>query len=506
MASRGRLAGKTLPIFGESPDSKKTRGLGDDLLPVSVSSVSSFSPTATVVKFEIVDQRGRAFDDLGPCPAATTADSYRSSASTSPLSHSSHQISISKTLSLQPELQSPEMLELVHHYDHNLAATLVWVDSSDNPWRHVILPLAYNEPSLLYAVLAIAAEHLSQRAPNNSLHRVKHQADAARYRDKSLELLARQLEHEMQGQQSRQFQHLARTLAHPDTVSATAPSAKSILATMLMLCQLEMVNSESLIWKIHLQASHTMIQRWLLSPSRIDMTDTDSKFLIKETFTIDVFAATSSFSPEDEGLAYEDADDHTLFSGFMTVIQLITRTERKIAFGLLDMDFPPDLPDIEQRLEDARVSTHQLASNYDRLVPEDVRQDFDRVVDIYHYAGIIYAYQALANPAIAKITIAPHLDTLLYTLHRLPASGLFAQDLAWPLFIASTECRDRIQERAWLQRKMEDSADATGFASCHQAWQFLRKWWAKAEDARLYASWIGFARARAGRGHNFLVF
>jgi Fungal specific transcription factor domain len=405
------------------------------------------------------------------------------------------------SLNMHPELQDRDMLKYVHHYDNQLAATLVWVDGEDNPWRKVILPLAFNEPSLLFSVLALAAEHLSKRAPDDSLLQISRQADAGKFRDMSLKLLARHLKHEMQGQHSGQHsgQQLQKTSQNLDK----AGSAKSILATMLMLCQLEMVHSESMVWKIHLQASHTMIQRWLLTPSRLDMSDSDSRFLIKETFTINVFAATSSFSDDEEALAFEDADDHTLFSGFMTVIHDITRTERKIAAKTIN--FAPDLPLLERRLEEARLSTRQLAANYEKLREKGTRLDFDRVVDIFHHAGVIYAYQALAMPETARRGKAPHFDSLLKILHLLPASGLFAQDLAWPLFIASTECREREHERQWLQQKMEDSADATGFASCHEAWDFLQKWWDSEEDARYYVSWIGFARARAARGHTFLV-
>jgi hypothetical protein len=402
-------------------------------------------------------------------------------------------------LSMRAEPQCQGMKHLVHHYDHNLAATLVWVDSFNNPWRNVILPLAYEEPSLLFSVLALAAEHLSQRAPSDSLERMNHHASACKFRDKSLKLLANHLKHEMQGQVNGQDRTNSSTARPLSRIAFT----KTILATMLMLVQYEMVCSESLVWKVHLQASRTIIQSWLLTPSRLDMDDTDNKFLLKETFTINAFAATSSFADEEDALVFDDSDE-SLFGGFMTAIHDVTRYERLMASGRAD--FPTDLLFLEARLKSARASTQQLAANYDKLRPKAVRLDFDQVVNIYHYAGIIYAYQALAAPELAQRCIRPRLNLLLKALHLLPASGLFAQDLAWPLFIASTECRHLTHERQWLQQKMEDSADATGFASCHQAWQFLQKWWDLDEDASQYSSWIGYARARAERGHTFLVF
>lgn len=401
---------------------------------------------------------------------------------------------------MHPELQSQAMKQLVHHYDHNLAATLVWVDSFNNPWRNVILPLAYKEPSLLFSILALAAEHLSQRAPDDSLQRINYHIGACRFRDRSLKLLANHLKDEMQGQFDQQ-KKVKR--AGEDHALSRKLFTKTILATMLMLVQYEMVCSESLVWKVHLQASQTMIQSWLLTPSRLDMDDADNKFLLKETFTINAFVATSSFADEEDALVFDDSDE-TLFGGFMTAIHDITRYERLVATGRAVL--PPDLPSLEARLERARISTQQLAATYDKLRPKAIRLDFDRVVDIYHNAGIIYAYQALAASEIAQMSIGPRLDLLLEALHLLPASGLFAQDLAWPLFIASTECRHRKHERQWLQQKMEDSAVATGFGSCHQAWDFLQKWWDQDEDASRYPSWIGYARARAERGHTFLVF
>lgn len=483
VASRGRLAGKALPIFEreEVPHASRSRRNvkeNDDV----------WGPLVVPeIKYEIVDPRGNAFDDLD---RESTVERVQF------VSLPTFRLDIPTTLSMHPELQKQGMNELVHHYDHNLAATLVWVDSCNNPWRNVILPLAYEEPLLLFSVLALAAEHRSKRAPDDSLQRIKLQTDACRFRDKSLKLLANHLKQEMQGRYDGHYEG-------KDDLSKTT-STKTILATMLMLCQLEMVHSESLVWKIHLQASHTMIQSWLLTPSRFDMGDADNKFLIKETFTINVFAASSSFTDDEEALAFEDADEHTLFSGFMTAIHEITRHERRIASGKAKV--LPELPLLEQRLDHARTSTQQLAASYDKLQPKAIRLNFDRVVDIYHHAGIVYAYQALAAPEIARQAIDPQLDLLLEALHLLPASGLFAQDLAWPLFIASTECRDRKTEQQWLQQKMEDSAEATGFESCYQAWEFLQKWWDQDEDASCYASWIGYARARAKRGHTFLVF
>jgi hypothetical protein len=402
-------------------------------------------------------------------------------------------------LSMYPELQTHGVKELVHHYDHNLAPTLVWVDSFNNPWRNVILPLAYAEPSLLFSVLALAAEHLSQRASEDSLQRIHHHNNACMFRDRSLKLLANHLKDEMQGRyDGRPERQRERKRDLPN-----ATFTKIILATMLMLVQYEMVCAESLVWKVHLQASHTMIQSWLLTPSRLDVNDADNKFLLKETFTINAFAATSSFADEEDAPVFDDSDE-TLFGGFMTAIHDITRYERRISLG--KATFLPELPFLEARLETARASTQRLAANYDKLQPKAIRLDFDRVVDIYHHAGIIYAYQALATPESAQPAIGLRLDLLVEALHLLPASGLFAQDLVWPLFIASTECRYREHERRWLQQKMEDSADATGFGSCHQAWEFLRKWWDQDEDASRYSTWIGYARARAERGHTFLVF
>lgn len=59
------------------------------------------------------------------------------------------------------QLQRPEEGRLLHRYDTIVASIMAWADWLENPWRHIILPVALESPPLLNAILAFAAKHLN---------------------------------------------------------------------------------------------------------------------------------------------------------------------------------------------------------------------------------------------------------------------------------------------------------------------------------------------------------
>lgn len=133
------------------------------------------------------------------------------------------------------QLQSLEHRRLLHHYDHIVAPNMAWADCQENPWRHIIIPLALQSPPLLNAILAFAAKHLNAITFSNS--RETTSIAPARLSDKfqqhAMKLLAQEI---------RQFATM--DLSHSPTnaneeVSRTHRNA--LLATMLVLCNVETV-------------------------------------------------------------------------------------------------------------------------------------------------------------------------------------------------------------------------------------------------------------------------
>jgi hypothetical protein len=113
---------------------------------------------------------------------------------------SDHSYGIDLALLLKPlpdYLQDSSVRRLLDHYDHSVAATMVWVDSHENPWRNIMLPLAIESPPLLLSMLALSAEHLAARMRSSRVETCNEPILSRKYRDKSLELLARQVRDEV---------------------------------------------------------------------------------------------------------------------------------------------------------------------------------------------------------------------------------------------------------------------------------------------------------------------
>jgi hypothetical protein len=220
---------------------------------------------------------------------------------------------------------------------------------------------------------------------------------------------------------------------------------------------------------------------------------------------VNVFASTTCFNVVEEIPRIELAEkDPAIFIDYLETIHDITVEERRRA-TLHESGVPlstVDLKAFETRLENARNFTRSLSRGL-YLSTEQLKRDFDRVVDIYHNAGLIYAYQALARPHFAAIRIPPLLERLTCDLTLTSASGRFAQDLAWPLFIAGTACCHHEDAQHFIERWMLESMKSTGFSNCQEALKFLQVFWSAStmEDD----NWIGFARNYAKQGNEFIV-
>lgn len=248
-----------------------------------------------------------------------------------------------------------------------------------------------------------------------------------------------------------------------------------------------------------------MIKRWLSTPSRIDLLDTTSRYLVTQFSIVNVFASTTSFGNIEE-LSKIDLEEKgsTIFGDYMQTIHAITVKERERA-ALRHLGFAmgrADLASFAKRLENARKISKDLNGRLS-LCTEQQEKDFNRVVDIYHHSGLIYAYQALAEPVDATECIPQLLASLISDLILISTSGPFAQDLAWPLFICGTACRHLKDEQHLIERLMREEMESTGFWNCQEALNFLRMFWST-EDVK-GQTWIDFARQYCKHGREFLA-
>jgi len=472
VASRGRHAGQPAPIPLKRGSKKGAHGTK---VPGGSSSDEQESlPNSPVVETDLV--LSRDCSENNTLPGIEGKDT----------SGTPYGIDLSLSWSQLPKVyQDPNIRRLIHHYDHFVAPTFVWIDTPENRWRNDILPLAQESPSLLFAILALSSANLHSRLPSQQQSSIPMSTEFVRYRDRSLQLLSHQLQ--------------------DDARSQSGKSVALILATMLVLCNLEMVHPDSTVWRVHLQASRTVIRRWLSTPSLMGLLDATSRYIVTQFSMVNVFASTTCFSDVEEIPRIELVEkEPAIFNDYLESIHDITVEERNRAKsrGTGSVLSPVDLRAFEKRLENARDLTRSLSREL-YLSTEQLKRDFDRVVDIYHSAGLIYVCQALAEPKSATMHIPQYLEVLIRDLTLTSASGRFAQDLAWPLFIAGTACRHLGDAQCFIQRWMLESMKSTGFLNCQEALKFLQVFWSTddVEDD----NWIGFARNYAKQGNEFIV-
>jgi hypothetical protein len=403
------------------------------------------------------------------------------------------QFAIDFTLSPSPYpglLKETSVRRLIHYYDNAIAATRVWVDSPDNSWRNIIIPLAMKSPLLLNSVLALAAEHMCARLPSSGL---QSSFQPGKYRRKSLKLLSQALSSELKGEPFTAKTSLQR---HHD-------SANEILAALLVLCSLEMVQSSLTLWRLHLRAARIMIQRWLPS----NQLNSTTQFLIQEAFAFDVFASTTIVLEPDPlpNNMLSLVDNRAIFIDYLRLLQAVTATERHRAADILRGApvGPIDILDFVTRFDKTRTRTLRL-SRHLPFAPPSLRQGFAHVVEIYHYAGLIYTYQSLLPFSENRQHILHCLPNLFASLVPIADSAFLAQDLVWPLFIAGTESHGNALRQAWLKDKMENAMRNTGYSMCIRALDFLDRFWSARDGAR--TTWVEFARKNDEGNDGFMAF
>jgi hypothetical protein len=403
--------------------------------------------------------------------------------------HKTHPLEVPSTPEeISDYVQDPAVQQLIHYYEHDVARVMPWLDGPDNDWRNLLLPLAMKSPSLLMATLALAAEHYASKTGSNWTGAGGR--NSSYFRDQSLLLLADNLRAEM----SR------------NSFDQREDPASAILATILILCNLEMARPASALWTVHWKAARTITRR-LTSPIQpAPDLDSTARFLIKEAWVVDVFASSTTFDSNDDicSSVLREEDDG-IFTDWMKLIQEVTRCER-CSFPNIKGDGTGtrlrDLNVLHDRFDFARRRTLQFSKALD-LESTELETDFRLLVDIFHYAGLLYSFQALYHRdqfVLAKQELA---HNTMIAINRIESSDAFLHDFVWPLFILGTESRDDTRLQEYVESRMLQATNSTAFSNCYPVLQFLQNFWMT--EPAVAADWMGFARQESARGFTFLV-
>lgn len=394
-------------------------------------------------------------------------------------------------------LQNNSVRELIAHYDQTLAAMMVWIDTPSNPWRKIMIPLAMQSPTLLLALLAVSANHLSAQ---NSGNYPAYSSAATRYRDSSLALITNRLKIETQtlGYQSPDPTYQIRDKMDSDAT----------LAAIIMLTNFEMIGSQTNAWRTHLDAARTMIKLRGGATQIASEDDQTSSFLLSQFFVIDVLASTTTFSNDDAKdfempINTPTSGREELFEDFLKVMHQITRWERQLSNPERT---PPSIPPpeaIQTRFESARQRTARASTAFASVLTVEQKDDFNHLINVYHHSGLLYAWRSLYNFPSTNPLITTSKQELYRSLHSIKDQKRFAVDLVYPLFILGTESVGDVNTQQYVQWRMKEAMAVTGFSNCLAALAFLDAYWS---EAGVEESWVSFARKYGDQGHQFLLY
>lgn len=145
---------------------------------------------------------------------------------------------LSPSPSSEAAIISPDARRLLDYYCNALSAKLPWVDNTDNPWRTIIIPAALRSSFLLNTILTMVSEDFAWTFSGHPSAAV-YEREAQEYHTRALGLLSLQL---------------ALDGANKNTRTHCSEDTIHVLATVFLLCNLEMRKPDSNIWRVHLKS------------------------------------------------------------------------------------------------------------------------------------------------------------------------------------------------------------------------------------------------------------
>lgn len=282
------------------------------------------------------------------------------------------------------------------------------------------------------------------------------------------------------------------------------PSA--MLATILILCNLEMIRSESSVWSVHWKAARTITRRWTTPHHSSSLLDPTCQLLIKEAFAYDAFASSTTFDNDDQipGSVLNESNED-VFIEWMRIVQEVTTSERyrHNSSKMGNPCTPPtDMATLERRFEFARQRTLHFEKSMNFGSPE-LHRDFGILVDIFHFAGLLYSFRALLDTASISAVMQQLVQNTIQRINQIEVRSAFQHDFVWPLFIIGTESRDSVELQGFVESRLLEAMNSTGFSNCYPALQFLQRFWGTLPSTAV--DWLQFARQESARGFTFLV-
>jgi len=365
----------------------------------------------------------------------------------------------------------PEFVQrrLLDYYASDIAPIMVWLDSERNEYSRLVVPLADKQLVLRLAILAISSAHMQ---PDPEI-----QAGFSESASQAAVSIITERVRRMAGSDTEDNR--------PCTTSDDG-ALEGVLAAMLILSNYSLVGARM----SHAQ-SHRDAARILVHTLTLNRTPNDELFIFlkNQVAAYDILSCTTLFDFEHVEHAvlpsFERGD--IVFGGFLNIVHQIT-TQSLQEVHLDTRSRSNLIMELEDQFELARGSTLLAAGPLISSYSSSSKQDFTRLIQVYHHAGVLYACQRLCKHETSEAG-KHHASRLFTVLERFENINTFLHDLVWPVFIAGIWV-DRDRERMRMVTNLCQRLSAnTGFKYYNDMSNFLQELWRS-----LHQDWSLLAR------------
>lgn len=343
--------------------------------------------------------------------------------------------------------------------------------------------MAESSETVLSSIIAIAAHDLSSEYPPNVLGHGEFQHISKVYQNKSLALLAHELN---------------RLSSSPASELETNTTSAYTLASVIILCNNEFMKPQGAGWRVHLSAAREIILAAGNRPHRYNQLACIQEFLMLEFYETSVWADLTKFEGYDMTAKTPPVNtENAVFTDFIRVIDQITRLERSKyrSDPIAQHSLCGPMQEIHSQIELAKAGMMRLGGTI-QFASEADRHGFELVVWMYYHATLIYSHQALSEDPASGYHLKTSRDEILRYVRFLSEirDSMFAQDLVWPLFLAGTELRGNDAGQKVIRESFRNVMRISRTLDRARVLSFVETWW---KEPGNYTSWIDMARQQS---------
>ncbi|KIW25891.1 uncharacterized protein PV07_09027 [Cladophialophora immunda] len=421
----------------------------------------------------------------GPLKHLSPAEAFnaRSLTDKPKLSENPHGDRPTPNVAIEPEpqiptfsLDRPVIDRFFEYYASHIAPMMVWLDSDANGYRRLILPMAEQHLILRLAICAISAAHMPQE-PQYGLKFSSATGDA------TMAMIAahvRQINNSLE-------------VGGNGSAGGENRSLECTLAAMLILANQSLLGSELPLARFHRQAARVMLER--LSSQR-SPSDELFAFLKNQLALCDILMCTTMFDAEHihTVILPEFANGDVILGRFLTIVHRITRRSLDIVAVDALRDDDAYLDELESELELAQGPSLMVAGQMISQRSQSAKEDFTRLIHVFHHAGVLYACQRLRLGMGFRAQF--HLDKLFRSLKQFHNVKAVLHNLAWPVFIAGICDWTTPEQKATISEICGAMSMHTGFGHYSRIQLFLQDLWQTP-----HKNWILLAKGWEAEGN-----